>query len=137
MLRSYTLTNRRLFIRKITSLCVGTLLFIPLVYYKWETPAYVYAGALLLLHLVFLWLYFSRTPWRQLLQHRAGFTLRSAAVLFCIYLLSLIKFGGSPGIVVMKVLFAFAIHVGILLGLMAVKREPEAAAAKTRPGVIQ
>jgi len=116
-----TLVNRRLFFQKLTALATGTVLFVPLVYYEWEIPAVLYAGSLLAIHILFLYLYVARTPWRQLLRNKVSFGLRLTAVLFFVYLLSLIGFGGTPVQILIKLGAAFGIHVGILLALMAVR----------------
>ena len=119
-LRTMTVVNRQLFTMKLLALCIGTALFVPLVYVKLRMPAYLYAGGLLALHAYFLYLYFSRVSWRQLLHYRATFTVRVTAVAFFIYMLSLLHFGGTPAQIIGNLFIAFAIHFGILLGLMLV-----------------
>lgn len=112
------LINKRLFAIKLIALCAGTVLFVPLAYYRLYVPAYIYGAALLGLHGYFLYLYLVRTPWRQFLRSKKTFTARTAAVIFFIYLLSLIHIGGTPTQVLVKLCAAFTIHVGILAGLM-------------------
>lgn len=116
-----TTIDRRLFIRKLTVLIAGTLLFIPLMYFKHHGLALAYVGGLLALHICILYVYFSRTPWRRLLHHKAEFGIRVAAVVFFIYLLTLVRYEGSFSDITRNTLLALLIHVGILGCLMVVR----------------
>jgi hypothetical protein len=121
MPKRFKLLNKRLFIQKLTALVVATLVLVPLVHFKLEVPALLYVGSLLVLHIVFLYLYFARTPWRQLLANKPEFGLRLIAVGFFIYILSLIKFEGSSGTIIMRLLIAMVVHGFILTGMMVIR----------------
>ena len=114
----FVIVHKRLFIQKLSALLVTTVLLAPLIYYKVTVPAALFVSGLLLVHIIFFYVYFSRTPWRILLAHKAEFALRLTAVLFFIYLLSLIHFGGAPLVVITKIMLATAIHAAILTGMM-------------------
>jgi hypothetical protein len=143
-LDAVTIFNRRLFAMKLAALCAGTIVFVPLVYAKWRLPVYVYAGGLLGLHIYFLYLYAMRTPWRVLTRSKRAFAIRMTAVVFFIYLLSLIHFGGTALQIIGKLAAAFMIHVAILLGLMLIAVKPREqgginskAAAQTTPHMVE
>ncbi|MBL8159536.1 hypothetical protein JNJ66_03705 [Candidatus Saccharibacteria bacterium] len=125
MLLRLTTIDRRLFIRKLTILFVGTVLFIPLVYFKYHGLAMVYIGALLALHCFIFYVYFMRTPWRRLLEDKAGFAIRIVAIIFFIYLLTLIRYEGSLATIIINTSLALVIHVGILAGLMVIREAPK------------
>ena len=113
-----TRLNQFLFMKKLTVLVVGTFLLIPLVYYKLQVPAMIYVGILVILHILFLYIYAMRTPWKELMQHKAEFAVRVVAVGFFIYLLTLIKFEGDFWTLVRNTVIALLIHIGILIGMM-------------------
>lgn len=119
----FQLTDRKLFVRKLALLVTTTLLLAPLIYYKLNIPAALFIGGLLVLHAAFLYLYFARVPWRRLWQRKGEFVLRVAGVSFFIYLLSLIKFGGSPDLIILKLILATGAHIAILAGVMVVRVE--------------
>lgn len=120
----FKLLNKRLFIQKLTALIVATLLLVPLVHFKLDVPALLYVTTLLVLHVVFLYLYFARTPWRQLLTNKTEFSLRLVAVGFFVYILTLIKFEGSSAVIIARLLAAMVVHGFILAGMMVVRRAP-------------
>lgn len=110
--------------QKLAALLAGTLLIVPLVYYDYYLPMALYVGLLLLLHFVFFVLYIFRTPWIDIVRHKTEFALRVVAVIFFIYLLSLVKFEGGKMVVIMNIVVALGIHVLILAALMIVRRSP-------------
>jgi hypothetical protein len=110
--------TQALFIKKFTVLIAGTLLLVPLVYFKLQIPALLYIGGLVILHVVFLYVYFVRTPWKEFMRHKAEFALRVVSVAFLIYLLTLVKFEGDFWILLRNTLIALGIHLCILIGMM-------------------
>lgn len=114
----FRLLDRKLFMQKLAALVITTALLAPLIYYKLNVPAAVFVGGLLVLHIAVFYLYFGRLPWRRLLKHKGEFVIRAAGVLFFLYLLSLIKFGGNPSLILVKLLLATGVHIAILTAVM-------------------
>jgi hypothetical protein len=112
-----TVGDRRVFIRKLVVLFTATILLAPLIVYKLMLPAYLYVGGLIGLHLVVFAVYLYRTPWRELWRDKAGFVLRLVAVVFFIYLLTLLHFEGDAAAVLIQIAVAFVLHAGIICGL--------------------
>jgi len=116
---SIKLFDSALFIKKVAVVFAATGILVPLVYYKLSVPAGLYLSALLGLHLVFLYTYFSKVPWTRLMQNRVGFGTRILAVFFFVYLLAVLRFQGSFGFVMANLAAGLAIHTSILFALMA------------------
>lgn len=120
-----TLTDPALFQKKLLAVGSATLVLVPLVYFKLYVPAWIYLVSLLALHLVFLYTYLAKTPWRKLTAHKAGFALRMLSVVFFGYLLVALKFHGSVAFVLANLVAGLAIHTLILFSLMAEIRTVE------------
>ncbi|HSX33463.1 MAG TPA: hypothetical protein VLF91_03955 [Candidatus Saccharimonadales bacterium] len=120
---TFRLLDPALFWRKLVALVTATVLLAPLLYYRWEVPAALFAGGLLVLHAAFLYLYFWRVPWRRLLKHKAELMVRLMGVGFFVYLLSLITVGGSPGVAIFKLCLATVVHAAVLTAMMLVRVE--------------
>ncbi len=116
---SIKLMDSSLFLKKIAAVFAATFVLVPLVYYKLDVPAGLYLAALLALHLIFLYAYFARVPWRRLTRHKAGFGMRILAIVFFGYLLDVLKFQGSFEWVMANMAAGLAIHTLILFSLMA------------------
>ena len=115
-----SLLQRKVFVKKLLLLCLATLLLLPLIYYKLSIPATIYLVALIIIHLVFLFLYLFKVEWRKLTLNKTTFTLRLVAVIFFAYLLAILKFVGDPLFITINITAAFVIHALILLMLMVV-----------------
>lgn len=111
--------DKPLFLKKITVVFVATSILVPFVYFKLYVPATLYIIGLLILHLVFLYTYFFKVAWRQLLQNKLGFALRILAICLFVYLLAVLKFQGSFSFVIANLFAGLAIHTLILFALMA------------------
>ncbi len=116
---SIRLLDNSLFLKKLVTVFVATLILVPLVYYKLYVPAGLYVTALLALHLVFLYTYFAKLPWARLTSNKVGFGTRILAIVFFGYLLGVLKFQGSFGIVMANLVAGLGIHTLILFSLMA------------------
>ena len=116
---SIRLLDNTLFLKKLVTVFAATLILVPLVYYKLYVPAGIYITALLALHLVFLYTYFTRLPWARLVSNKVGFGSRILALVFFIYLLGVLKFQGSFEAVMTNLVAGLGIHTLILFSLMA------------------
>jgi hypothetical protein len=116
---SVTLLDRPLFIKKIAVVFAATFVLVPLVYFKLFVPAGIYLASLLALHVLFLYIYFSKVDWRRLAQSRTGFAVRILAVALFAYLLAVLKFHGDFAFVMANLFAGLAIHSAILFALMA------------------
>ena len=116
---SIKLLDSSLFIKKVSVVFAATGILVPLVYYKLYVPAGLYLSALLALHLVFLYTYFSKVPWTRLMQSKAGFGMRILAIFLLIYLLAVLRFHGSFEFVMANLMAGLVIHTLILFSLMA------------------
>lgn len=116
---SIKLLDSSLFLKKVTVVFAATGILVPLVYYKLYVPAGLYLSALLVLHLIFLYTYFTKVPWTRLMQNKVGFGTRVLAILFFVYLLAVLKFQGSFEFVMANLVAGLAIHTLILFSLMA------------------
>lgn len=112
------LMDRRLFFRKLVSLLLAVALLVPLIYLRLYLPGLIYLLGLLILHVYFVYVYLSRVPWKELLNHKAVLAGRIAAVLFFGYILTLLQFSGSPKMILTNLSIATTAHVAILLALM-------------------
>jgi hypothetical protein len=116
---SIRLLDNSLFLKKLVTVFAATLILVPLVYYKLYVPAGLYITALLALHLVFLYTYFTRLPWARLVSNKVGFGSRILALVFFIYLLGVLKFQGNFEVVMTNLVAGLGIHTLILFSLMA------------------
>lgn len=113
------LIDSSLFLRKVTVVFIATAILVPLVYYKLYVPAGLYVTSLLVLHLVFLYTYFSKVRWTHLMHNRVGFGARILAIFLFIYLLAVLRFHGSFVFVTANLAAGLLIHTLILASLMA------------------
>lgn len=116
---SVSLIDQRLFLKKVAVVFTATLVLVPLVYFKLFIPAGIYLSALLALHVLFLYIYFTKVDWRSIAQSRTGFAVRILAVALFAYLLAALKFHGEFAFVMANLLAGLAIHTTILFALMA------------------
>ena len=116
-----TISNQELFIKKALTLFIATIVLVPLIHFKLLIPAGIYISGLIFLHLFFIYLYFSKVPWKEIAKNKQALTLRIVGVAFLIYLLTILKFEEQSILLILNVLAAFLIHLLILLFMMVVK----------------
>ena len=116
---SIRLIDAKLFLRKIEVVFVATGILVPLVYFKLYVPAGLYIVTLLVLHVIFLYTYFTKVSWLRLAQNRVGLGVRILAIGLLIYLLAVLKFHGSFEFVLVSLVSGLVIHASILLALTA------------------
>ena len=115
------LSNPDLFFKKVLTLFLATVLLVPLIQFKLLIPAMAYVGGLIILHLFFFYIYFSNVPWREISKDKKSLILRLVAVLFFIYLLTLLKFQGNSFVILFNISAAFFIHLLILFFMMTLR----------------
>jgi hypothetical protein len=115
------ISNQKLFLKKAATLFMASIALVPLIHYKLYIPATLYIGSLLILHLLFLYMYFMQVPWREIGKNKKALSLRLTSIIFLIYLLTLIKLEGETTVVITRLILVFIIHLLILLFMMVIK----------------
>lgn len=129
-----SLTNPRLFILKTLSVFALSLALVPLVAMKQQFPAVLYAGGLVVLHIVVLLVYVYRVRFRDLDADRRSLIARVVALAVVSYLLfaaSSFEAGTPLMPMTLQMLGVSALHT-IILALLMVRVEPGAAAESER-----
>lgn len=121
-----TIPEPRLFVAKTLFIWVATYAFIPLIAadQKHTISATVYAVSLVVLHLVFIVVYFYKVRFRQLDNNWRSLTARVVGLLACVYLLYLVA-GHLPkqlGVLSLYLLGLCTVH-SLILVLLSVKVE--------------
>lgn len=136
------LLDRPLFIRKTVAVFASSFVLLPLLEFRSEVPALLYAAALVVLHVIVLIVYLFRVPMRELASSWRGVAVRVlalAVVLYLLVLLSRFDENASQATLAVQLFFVAVLHAVVLLLISArLAREsesPSTAAASAEPRV--
>lgn len=116
---SVQLHNPRIFWRKVATVTIALLILEPLLYFQLYVPSLVYVGVLLALHIIFLSVYITGMPWREVLANKQALFVRIVGVVMAGYLLTLVKATDNL-IVIFANLVAMAVLHAIILACIMV-----------------
>jgi low temperature requirement protein LtrA len=124
--RQLRLLEPRLFLWKAASVVLLSAALFPVLAIRDGIPATIYAGALVVLHIAILLIYFYRVKFRELDPDFRALALRVLALIVVSYLLVIVsRFDpdGPKSTLVMQLLAITAFHA-ILLALVMIRVEP-------------
>lgn len=107
-----------IFWRKVATVTIALLVLEPLLYFKLYVPSMVYLGAILAMHVVFLYVYISHVPWRLLWVDKRALLGRAIGIVIVGYLLTLVHASPSLLIIFANIIAMSVLHGVILLLLM-------------------
>jgi hypothetical protein len=108
----------RLFWRKVVMVTLALLVLEPLTYYKLYVPSVVYLSVILAVHIIFLYVYISHVPWRELWIDKQGLLARIIGIVIVGYLLALVHVSPNLLVILVNILAMSVLHSFILLLLM-------------------
>ncbi len=107
-----------LFWRKVATVTFALLALEPLTYYKLYVPSVVYLSLILAVHIIFLYVYVSHIPWRELWADKRGLLARIIGIVIVGYLLALVHISQNLWVILLNILAMSVLHSFILLLLM-------------------
>lgn len=112
------LHDPRVFWRKVATVALALLVLEPLTYYKLYVSSVVYLSLILALHIIFLYVYVSHIPWRELWVDKQGLLARFIGIVIVGYLLALIHVSQNWRVILVNIVAMSVLHSFILLLLM-------------------
>lgn len=125
--RTFRLLEPRLFVWKAASVLLLSAALFPVLSFRDGIPATIYAGALVVLHIAILGIYFYRVRFRDLDPDVRALALRVIALVVVSYLLVIVsRFDpdGPRSTLALQLLAITAFHA-ILLALVMIRVEPD------------
>jgi hypothetical protein len=116
--RIIKLHEPRLFWRKVAMVTLALLVLEPLTYYKLYVPSVMYLSLILAVHVIFLYVYISHVPWRELWADKQGLLARIIGIVIVGYLLALVHVSRNLLVILVNILAMSVLHSFILLLLM-------------------
>jgi hypothetical protein len=108
----------RIFWRKVVTVTLALLILEPLTYYRLYVPSVMYLSLILVVHVLFLYVYISHVPWRELWAVKRGLLARTIGIVIVGYLLALVHISQNLWVILMNILAMSVLHSFILLLLM-------------------